>query len=298
MNMEKKIFKHMPISDKIILHAGRTFFPFASAFLKKNKNLEKEISESSIEISPVEYISGIMVSGIFGFFMFFAVFIFLGNLFRPVSEVLLSSVFIAILFGIIFVFQPIALLKIESIRKIKLMEKDLLFALKYIYIRIKSGISLYDAMIGIAYGDFGEVSKEFKKTIKEISGGIEEVHALENMALRNPSPYFRRVVWQITNNLRAGTDIANVLESITSSLVNEHKLLIRRYGSELNPIILMYMMLTIVIPSLGITVVVVMSAFSGITVPIYLFYLIPIMLLALQFMFISLIRTKRPLMVL
>jgi len=296
--MEKKIFRHLPISDKHILGAGRLFFPIAQLILKNSKSLKKEIAENNADVSPIEFVAGLLFSGVFGFVLFFIVFLFFGMTFMPFSEIVLTSFAIALFVGFSMAVQPVALIKLESIKKIKFMEKDLLFALKYIYIRIKSSISLYDAMVGVAYGDFGEVSKEFKKTIKEISGGIDEVRALENMALRNPSPYFRRVVWQITNNLRAGTDIANVLETITSSLVTEHKLLIRRYGSELNPIILMYMMLTVVIPSLGITVVVVMSSFSGITVPIYLFYLIPVALLALQFMFISLIRTKRPLMVL
>lgn len=296
--MKKKIFKQLPISDEHILHAGRFFLPIASIIVKKNNFFENEFSESKKEISPVEYVSGILASGIIGFFIFLVAFILLGNALDLMPNFIPIAILVSMLFGAGLIFQPIALLKLESIRKIKLMEKDLLFALKYIHIRIKSGISLYDAMVGVAYGDFGEVSKEFKKTIKEISGGIDEIRALENMALRNPSPYFRRVVWQITNNMRAGTDIANVLKTITEALVDEHKLLIRRYGSELNPIILMYMMLTIVIPSLGVTVIVVMSAFSGIIVPVYLFYIIPVLLLALQFVFISIIRTKRPLMVL
>jgi NAD(P)-dependent dehydrogenase (short-subunit alcohol dehydrogenase family) len=44
------------------------------------------------------------------------------------------------------------------------------------------------------------------KAVKEIATGTEEVVALENMALRAPSTFFRRTIWQITNNIRAGSD--------------------------------------------------------------------------------------------
>ena len=48
-------------------------------------------------------------------------------------------------------------------RKSRLLEKDLLFALKYMLVRVRSGISLYDAMVGVAQGSYGEVSRDFQK---------------------------------------------------------------------------------------------------------------------------------------
>jgi flagellar protein FlaJ len=295
--MENLPFKFLPMTTETAIRASRIFLPIGSALAKTNPSIKSDLAQLSIKISPEEYMSMVIFSAFFSFITLFIPVFVIGILLRPLQEVLPVSLLGSLSIAIIVAFYSIVYTKLEVIRKTKLLEKDLLFVLRYIYIKIKSGIPLYDAMVGVAYGDFGEISKEFKKTIKEVSAGIDELRALENMALRNPSLYFRRVVWQITNNMRAGVDIADVLGEITSSLVKEHKLLVRKYGSELNPIILMYMMFTVVIPSLGITVIVVMSAFSGIAVPLYLFYIIPIIVFALQLVFISLIKNKRPLMV-
>jgi hypothetical protein len=87
-----------------------------------------------------------------------------------------------------------------------------------------------------------------------------------------------------------------ILETITSTLVREQKILIRKYGSELNPIILMYMMLAVVIPSLGTTVIIVMSSFSGIKVPVYILYIIPVLIFIVHIIFTRLIKDKKPML--
>jgi flagellar protein FlaJ len=212
------------------------------------------------------------------------------------SDSIVASILSAILLFFADFFYQLFYPNIIARSRVRLLDKDLLFALRYILIKIKSGVPLYDAMVGIAEGDYSEVSKEFKKTVKEIATGTEDTVALENMALRNPSPFFRRTIWQITSNLRAGADITSVLESITSTITKEQKILIRRYGSELNPLILMYMMFSVIIPSLGITVVVVMSSFSGLKIPIYIFYLVPAYVFLTQIIFMRLIKAKKPML--
>ena len=295
--MEVKPFKFLPLSMDALLRLSKPFLPFGVLVSRTFPSIKSNLLEIGLDISPEDYVSISAFLSLFLSLLFFGFTFFIGIFTRHYYEIFPISFVSGLTMFFTAFFYFLLYIKLEVIKKIKLLEKDLLFALRYIYIRVKSGISLYDAMVGVAYGQFGEVSKEFKKTIKEISGGIDELKALENMALRNPSLYFRRVIWQITNNLRAGADIADVLETITSSLVKEHKLFVRKYGSELNPIILMYMMFTIIIPSLGVTVIVVMSAFSGLFVPIYVFYVIPVFIFALQFFFISIIKNKRPLMV-
>jgi pilus assembly protein TadC len=292
-----KLFKFLPMKDENILRLSRIFLPLGSSMKKMFPNLETFLVQLGVKISPEEYIASSVFSSVLIFVLFFSIIFSLGILNNPIYQVLKISLLSSISFSIMVLAYYIIYPRIVMMGKVKFLEKDLLSALRYMYIKVKSGVSLYDAMVGVAYGNFGEVSKEFKKAVKEISGGVDEATAMENMALRNPSLYFRRIVWQIANNLRSGSEISDVLENITKTLSKEHKILIRKYGSELNPIILMYMMFTVVIPSLGITVIVVMSSFSGISVPKYIFYLIPASVLVLQLFFISLIKNKRPLMV-
>jgi len=261
---------------------------------KKGTKLKNSLEAIDSDLKIEQYLSLSIVNALF-LALIFGVLIFLGSTFvAPLSRAISISILLSILIFFIFYFYYLSFPKSLMKRKIRFLESELLFALRYILIKVKSGISLFDALVGVSEGDYGEVSKEFRITVKEISTGIPDIVALENMALRNPSSLFRRTIWQIANNLRSGADISQVLESITSDLVKEQKIMIRRYGSELNPIILMYLMFSIIVPSLGTTVLIIMSSFSGIQVPIYFFYLIPVGVLLLQLFFMKLIKDRKP----
>lgn len=79
-----------------------------------------------------------------------------------------------------------------------------------------------------------------------------------------------------------------------STLAWEHRTAVRRFGSELNTVALMYLMTTIIFPALTVTFLIVLGSFSGITVPQALFVVIIIAVLAFQFFFINFIKTRRP----
>jgi len=143
-------------------------------------------------------------------------------------------------------------------------------------------------------GDYGLVAEEFKDCVKKISTGMPETTALEELIFRNPSIFFRRVIWQITNAIRTGADLSNTLESIVHSLSDEQKVAIRRYGSQLNPLSMMYMMTAVILPSLGITFLILMSTFSGMPVSEMLFWVTLVALATFQFMFIGVVKNRRP----
>lgn len=256
--------------------------------------LKLQLEQADIGLTPRDYLAISMFSGILVALILFPVVFALSMLAEDITTSLIIAAMAAVM-GYVGIFAySLNYPRTVVQKKIKLLERDLLFALKYILIRIKSGVSLYDSMVGISNGNFGQVSVEFKKAISEIATGTKEIDSLENMAIRVPSTFFRRTLWQITNNLRAGSDIAQILEAITSTLVREERILIRKYGSELNPVIMMYMMFCIVIPSLGVTVMIVMSSLSGLAVPLFIFYLIPIAVFIMNIIFTRIIKDRKP----
>lgn len=183
--------------------------------------------------------------------------------------------------------------KFVALRRIKKLDKDLLDSLQHILIEIKSGVPLFNSFIGITEG-YGEVSDEFKIVVKEINAGIPEIKALERASLRNPSLHFRRSLWQITNAMKAGSDVASALESIVDTLTQEQIIGIRRYGQELSPFTLMYMLIAVIMPTLGITFLIILSSFAGITFPDTMFPLILLVLGIFQYFYMGIIKTKRP----
>jgi len=179
-------------------------------------------------------------------------------------------------------------------KKIRDLDRHLLFALRHMQVQVKSGIPLFDGLVSISNGDYGLISEEFKKCVKKISTGLSETNALEELVFKNPSLYFRRVIWQITNAIRTGADLADTLDAIVDNLANEQKVAIRRYGSQLNPLSMMYMMLAVILPSLGITFLVLLSTFSGFTVSEIIFWFILTILIVFQFSFVGLVKSRRP----
>lgn len=183
--------------------------------------------------------------------------------------------------------------KIKTKKRTRQLEKDLPYALRDVLIEIKSGVPLYDALKTVTDG-YGEASKEFSIVIRDVDGGESMVDAIESSIIRNPSEQYRRAMWQLNNSLKSGTDISITLQSIVDSIIKDQKLKIKKYGEELNPYILVYLLIAVVGPSLGITGLIVISSFTGTTVdrPTYIGVLF--MLVVTQTFFVNLIKSKRP----
>ena len=150
--------------------------------------------------------------------------------------------------------------KLIANKRIKKLEVNLLPALQSMLIQLNSGVPLFDILVGISKGDYGEISKEFSTVVKEINTGKPQVDALEDIAVENPSLFFRRAIWQIVNGMKAGSDMSNVIKEIINSLSEEQVLQIQRYGGQLNPLAMFYMLVAVIMPTLGMTFLIVISA--------------------------------------
>lgn len=183
--------------------------------------------------------------------------------------------------------------KIKTKKISRKLEKDLPYALRHMLIEVRSGISLYEAMVSVSE-DYGEASMEFERIVKDINGGKPQIQALEDSIVRNPSEQYRRAMWQMINALKSGTDISNTLETLVDSMVKQQKLEVKRYGKELNPYILVYLMIAVIMPSLGVTFLIVLSTFTGIGLNRFTFYQILAGLILFQVFFLNFVSSKRP----
>lgn len=183
--------------------------------------------------------------------------------------------------------------KIRTNKRTRQLEKDLPYALRDMLIEIQSGIPLYGAMKTVTDG-YGEASKEFSIIVKDIDGGKSMVRAIEESIVRNPSEEYRRAMWQVNNSIKSGTDLSIALDSVVESIISDQKLRIKRYGKELNPYILVYLLIAVVGPSLGITGLIVMSSFTGTSVNQTIYMGVLFGLVVVQIFFLNLIKSKRP----
>lgn len=174
------------------------------------------------------------------------------------------------------------------------IDKDLLFALKDMLIQVRSGISLYNAMQNIAASDYGHISKEFQTAVRQISAGESERSALEKIALRTQSEYFKRSIWQLITAMQSGASVEGALRSILDILVARQRQAIRGYSSDLNFLILIYLLFAAVIPSIGVTMLALLSAFSSVNITPGLFAGVAVVSFVVQISLIGAINSSRP----
>ncbi len=143
------------------------------------------------------------------------------------------------------------------------VDRDLIYALKDLMVQINSGVSLHSAMRHVSKSGYGRISEEFGRVVRDIEVGEPQDRALENMALRTESEFLRRTIWQIVTALKAGASLQGTLASIMQALKQYQSQNIKAYAQELNLWILIYVIASVVIPSLGITLLVILSTFGS-----------------------------------
>lgn len=186
--------------------------------------------------------------------------------------------------------------RVFSLNKQRNIERNLLPALQDMTVQLNSGVPMFRIMTSIAEAKYGDVTNEFKNIIKEINSGVSQIDAIEKYAKLNTSPYFRRILWQISNGLRAGTDMNIVIHESIKNLSEEQAIQVQSYGSKLNPLIMFYMLIAIILPSLGVTFLIILSSLLGIgeRAVQLIFFAIFAFVIFMQIMFIGMIKSRRP----
>lgn len=173
------------------------------------------------------------------------------------------------------------------------IDKDLLFAGRQMLIEVRGGIPLYDAITHLTK-DYGEVSKVFKEIIDKTNLGVPLDVAMEDVAEETPSKPFKRLILQVVNSIRSGSDIAVSLETILDQMSQEQIIEIKAYGQKLNPLGMFYLLFGIIVPSLGITLMVTLLTFTGVSFSWELLLGALATIILMQYIFLTMIESSRP----
>ena len=280
------------LPPKILAHLSFVFKGLAEKLIKRFKFLERGVEQAEFDVSSEEYLAMCLTATSFLFIFLSVVFSFI---FIKFDRNLTGIVIATIICFFAFIHQ-INYPKLKASRRIKEIDKNLISALRTILIQINSGVALFDVYVYISKSDYGEVSKIFDKMVKKINTGMPQVDALEEAAKNNPSPFFRKSIWQLINGMKAGGNVSKVLRNIVDSLSKEQLIQIEHYGSQLNPLAMFYMLIVIIIPSLGVTFITVISSFfsSGALDNRFILIALFAFVFVFQIMFLGMIKTKRP----
>ncbi|RME54838.1 type II secretion system F family protein [Candidatus Woesearchaeota archaeon] len=298
--MKLKFIPFSLVSINQLKKGSKIFMPISLWYNKKFKSLKLNIKHARLDVNEKDYFAMCLYSSLIFFILVGLTFTVLLSMLKSkgiITTNVFTSSFIITLILTFFVFlQQLNYPKLLKNRRLNDLEKNLLHALRNVLVQVSAGVPLFNILANIANSNFGEISNEFKMAVKEISAGVPEADALKNLTMNNPSTYFRRAMWQLSNGMKSGSDIGQVLQEIISTISEEQLVQIKTYGSELNPIAMFYMLLTVIVPALSITFLIILSSFlsfsENLTKALLLF--LYSIVTFIQLMFLGIIKAKRP----
>jgi len=201
-------------------------------------------------------------------------------------------VIIPVIFALVF-FVLIQAPRVIIRKREREINKEVLFAGRYLLVKLDSGIPLFNSLID-ASNSYGIAAKYFKEIVDDINMGNPIEYALENARENSPSHYFKLVLSELITSLKTGVDVSIPLRSIIQQITIEQTLEIKEYGKKLNAFMMLYMVLATVMPSLGMTMFIVFAGFMGLDVGATFIGIALFCLTFIQFMFLTVLRSIRP----
>jgi len=183
--------------------------------------------------------------------------------------------------------------KVTIRKRAREIDMEVLFAGRYLLVKLESGTPLFNALID-ASKSYGVSAKYFKEIVDEISTGKPIEEALDEAREYNASEKFKMILSELVTSIKTGVDIGGPLKSIIEHINSEQLIEIKDYGKKLNAYMMLYMILAIIIPSLGMTMLVVVAAFLALELSFLFIVLAVGGLIFIQMLFLSLFRSIRP----
>ena len=256
----------------------------------KYPTLKRKLTIAHIELTPEQYVRKNIISALsLTVVLAFGIFLFTAGLGLPIWVVPVSAIVVFFLFFELF--MHVVDVKIRKLAKE--IDRDVLFAGRFLLIKLNSGKPLMNAIID-ASNSYGVANRYFKEIVRDIELGTPLEDALEKASRYSPSEKMQRILFQISNALKIGVDVTNFLEAILDEIAEDQLLEIKNYGRKLSGITMFYMLFAIVIPSLGITMLIAVVSLINIQIDFGLFMLFLFALIIIEFVFITIFKSIRP----
>ena len=252
--------------------------------------LKSELRVAHLPYTPIQYINkNLKVTALYAF-LFTALFFFVLQK-AQLSFFLLAPIFV-ILFILLFEYSLLTV-KAKIRKREREINKEVLFVGRYLLVKLYSGRPLLNALIETA-NSRGIASKYVKEIVDDIDTGNTIENALKNSMIYSPSVKLRKILFHINNALQLGIDVTKPLESVLEEITREEELEIKKYGKKLNTLVIFYMLAAVILPSLGMTIFIVISSFVNFPINLKTMLVFVFFVVVLQFIFITMFKSIRP----
>ncbi len=256
---------------------------FIRGIVKNHPEIKLKLKKAASKQTPFQYIYQTLMMS-FMSLLFFFIILFLttrNNLLifgiGAVIIILLSP----LIYGFWFGFVDVQISKIG-----RELDSDLLFVSEYLLVSLESGLPLGNAIQRISRLN-RPGGKFFNRVFTEFKTGKDLETALDEASTYSASENLRVLLKRLKDSLTIGVDLKTVLENYIEESSEKKIIEIKGYSKKLNPIIMMYLLLGIVVPSLGITFFILAATLLEMTPQLLKLILICIFLVMFAFQYIT-----------
>lgn len=223
---------------------------FVRKIVKENPQIKLKLKKAGHKLTPFQYVNQTINMTIMSVIalLFIAYPFFKDNtLLLILVEISAAIILAPILFKFWFSFVDVQIRKYA-----RNLEGDLLFVSEYLLVTLESGIPL-----GNAIHRLSEMKRPggvfFKRIYTDFKTGSNLETALDNGADYAPCDSVKILLKRLKDSLEIGIDLKQILENFIDEASQRKITEIKAFSKKLNPIVMMYLLLGIVIPSLGVT---------------------------------------------
>ncbi|MFH1506344.1 MAG: type II secretion system F family protein [archaeon] len=263
---------------------------FIEHIVKAYPDMKKKLRMAYINMTPEKYIKKQLRNSFLMSVMLTVLWFFLVDK-KDWPMILVFVGFIVIFFGIYTVLIRTVDARIS--KRARNLDQDVLFAGRFLLVKLNSGKPLLNSLVD-ASKSYGVARTYFQEIVREIELGAPLEEALSDATEYCPSKNFKKILFQITNALKIGVDVTQFLDAVLEEISHEQLVEIQKYGKKLNGLTLFYMLLAIVLPSLGVTLFSVVASLLSVPIDVTLFIGLIIFLVAINFIFITIFKSARP----
>lgn len=268
------------------MKAGVLFQRISKAF----PSLKIKLKQAGMNDKPEDFIRKTFTSA---FYMTTGLVVLL---FLVLAKLDLIKSFMFLIVPVVFFFMFLYMVRLPDVkiaRREKDISKEIVFAGRFVIIELESGVPLYNAMLNVSK-NYDVIGKYFKELTDKVDLGTSMEDALNEAAEFVPSEDFRKILWQIINSIRTGSDVAKSLYSIMEQITKNQITEVNKYGKKLNPLAMFYMIIAVILPSLGMTMLIILSSFIQFELSLPILLALAGFLGFVQFMFIAMVKFSRP----
>jgi len=257
---------------------------------KRNPQIDRMLKQARMNEKPEVFLKKTLTVSLYIALTFaFLLFMFFDKMEISLALLLIIVPVIYLMFFSFFIQSP----KVKIRKREREINQEILFAGRYLLIKLDSGIPLYNALMD-ASRSYGISSKYFKEIVDDIRIGTPIEDALEFTREASPSKFFKLILTELITSLKTGVDVSIALREVLQQITKEQIIEIKEYSKKLNAFMMMYMVIATVMPSLGVTMFIIIAGFMGLDISTTIIFIILGMMSFVQFIFISVLKSIRP----